>query len=243
MSAFAGFDAYGYPGDAAMDWLRKNTNLCWAGFYLAPAPSHGNASWMPHRARMVSTGWGIAPIYVGQETVGPGAHNVTAVQGAKDGANAAALMVAAGFPQGSCVYLDLENGPPFGAAERAYVQAWVQSVEETGYLPGVYCSYGFAAQLHALVPSARVWVFHVNTTNSHFVRGPNYPDMPPASSGYAAAVLWQFTQSARILCPGVGTLLVDLDTSSMADPSAPDWKPPTVENDVADLLDLEQGHA
>ena len=39
MTAFAGFDRSDYPGKAAMDWLKANTNLKWTGFYLGPARS------------------------------------------------------------------------------------------------------------------------------------------------------------------------------------------------------------
>src|SRR6266566_10150723 len=39
-----GFDTSAYPGDAVMTLLRPSFDFC--GFYLAPAPSHNNASWM-----------------------------------------------------------------------------------------------------------------------------------------------------------------------------------------------------
>jgi hypothetical protein len=34
--AFAGFDSLPYPGDDTMQWIIKNTNLSFVGFYLAP---------------------------------------------------------------------------------------------------------------------------------------------------------------------------------------------------------------
>jgi hypothetical protein len=217
MTAFAGFDTFGYPGDSAMDWLKKNTNLTWVGFYLGPAPSHPNANWMPHRERLVETGWGLAPIYVGQQTQGPGRHVVTAAQGSHDGANAVQLLMLGKFPKGSFVYLDLENGRPFTPAQKEYVHAWVGAVEKYGYGAGVYCSFTFAGDVHELVPSARIWAFHVPTTRLHNVAGKHFPDMHPAGSGYAGATMWQCAQNCKI----VGNLTVDLDTSVLRDPSAP----------------------
>ena len=32
--AFAGFDSVAYPGDDVMAWLKANTNLSFAGYYL-----------------------------------------------------------------------------------------------------------------------------------------------------------------------------------------------------------------
>src|SRR5580698_7005276 len=100
MPGFAGFDRSDYPGAAVMAWLLANTNLKWCGFYLAPAPSHPDESWMK-APDADFTGWGLAPIYLGQETTGPGAHKVNAAQGAIDGADACKLMMTAGFGPGS----------------------------------------------------------------------------------------------------------------------------------------------
>jgi hypothetical protein len=52
---YAGFDRLGYPGDATMTALWA-TDLRWCGFYLAPAPSQGNTSWMAKRAFLTGLG-------------------------------------------------------------------------------------------------------------------------------------------------------------------------------------------
>lgn len=223
MNSFAGFDRSDYPGAAAMDWLHAHTNLSWCGFYLAPAPSHQGMSWMTAPAEAFD-GWGRAAIYVGQETTGPGNRNVTAAQGAIDGAQAVYLMgvAAAPFPAGSCVYLDLENGPPMSTMQREYVTAWVDAVAAAGFLPGVYCSFLFAAQVAALRPNARIWAFHVRTVSPHHVAGTTFPNPDPATSGFAGASVWQLDDEAIIPCgvaPG-GVLTVDLNSANSADPSA-----------------------
>jgi len=223
MTGFAGFDASEYPGDHVVDWLQANTNFRWSGFYLAPAPSHRDASWMGKRTRLAAAGWGIAPIYVGQQTIGPGSRNSSGPQGTIDGADAAALATRAGFPPGTCIFLDLENGKPFPPAQKAYVVAWCAEVSRHGLAPGVYCSHSFAADVHAAAPAARIWVFKVSTTAPHPVPGPTYPDNHPGASGYAGALAWQLGQNCQIAVPPApgGHLTVDLDTASVQDPGAP----------------------
>src|SRR6185437_4900862 len=138
MAGFAGFDTAFYPGDGQMAWLKANTNLVWCSYYLAPAPSHRDTTWMGTRATLVAQGWGIAPVYLGQQTTGPGSHNVTPAQGQADGGNAADLMDADGFPAGSTVFLDLENGPPMNPAQSGYVAAWCDALAARNYQPGIY---------------------------------------------------------------------------------------------------------
>lgn len=220
MTGFAGFDRSDYPGDAAMAWLLANTNFKWAGYYLR-APSHPDQSWSGKRAALAAEGWGLAPVYVGQETMGPGSHNVTAAQGSIDGADACARMVVEGFPAGSFVYLDLENPDP--VHQSAYVAAWIDAVVAGGYGPGVYTSFLDAAQIAALRTGARIWAFHVRTVSNHHVPGATFPTPDPSTSGYAGAKVWQLDDSALISCATAssGQLLVDLNSADSADPSAP----------------------
>ena len=220
MTGYAGFDRSDYPGKAVMDWLKANTNLKWCGFYLAPAPSHGATSWMDADDADLE-GWGLAPIYVGQQVTGPGAHRVWGPQGMTDGADACRLMDQAGFDKGSVVYLDLENGPPLAPLQAAYVGAWCDAVAASGYTPGIYCSFLFAAQIHNLRPKARVWVFHVRTVSPHYVPGDVFPSPDPATSGYIGAAVWQHDDEAQIQCPVAtgGVLTVDLNSANSLDPS------------------------
>jgi len=63
-----GFDTYAYPGDDAMlAWRDDNVPYEWVGYYL-PAPCHRSDSWSGKRATLTDMGWGLAVIYVGQQT-------------------------------------------------------------------------------------------------------------------------------------------------------------------------------
>ncbi len=220
MAGYAGFDTDVYPGDAAMAWLLANTNLGWCGYYLAPAPSHDNPSWMGTRASLAAAGWGIAPVFVGQQVIAPGSLNPSAATGTADGASAAALMASEGFAAGSCVYLDLENGPPLTQAQQDYVGSWCDAVQAAGYQPGVYCSHLLAAAVSALRPACRIWVFRVDTDETHTVPSP-YPALDPGGCGYAAAHSWQLGQNCVITVANGGTMNVDLNSAVVADPGAP----------------------
>ena len=215
--AHAGFDTSGFPGTARMATIKSTTNFEWCGFYLK-APSHPDSGWMPHRADLVAQGWGLAPLYVGQQTIGPGGHDNTAARGTIDGNDAIAKLRSAGFPPNTFVFLDLENGTPFPPAQRAYVAAWAAAIETDGtFKPGIYCSHVLADAVHALVPSARLWVFKVPTTDPHHVPGPPFPSPAPSGSGFAAAHIWQLDQNGQATLGG-SSMKIDLDSALTADP-------------------------
>ena len=63
-----GFDTYAYPGDEAMRaWRDDSVPYEWVGFYL-PSPCHRSDSWSGRRQTLSDMGWGLAVIYVGQQT-------------------------------------------------------------------------------------------------------------------------------------------------------------------------------
>ncbi len=222
MPGFAGFDRSDYPGDQVMNWLRANTNLVWCAYYLGPAPSHPGTSWMTRRAALAAAGWGIAPLYVGEQITGPGSQHPSAAKGTTDGNQAASMMAQEKFPHGSFVYLDLENGPPMTQPLTDYVVAWCDAVSATAYRPGVYCSHLLALTIHNLRPECRIWCFNVQTTNPHPVPNP-FPDPNPSGCGYIGAYVWQLGQHCQIATTlgGPPTFVVDLDSALTPDPGTP----------------------
>ena len=65
-----GFDTFAYPGDDAMQaWLTADKPYSWVGYYLS-APCHSDDSWEGKRDTLANMGWGMAVIYVGQQTWG-----------------------------------------------------------------------------------------------------------------------------------------------------------------------------
>jgi hypothetical protein len=220
--AFAGFDRSGYPGDMIMTTLKNTTNLVFCGYYF-PAPSHSDPSWLGKRSFVQSLGFGIAPIYVGEQVEGPGSHHPSREKGTIDGNDAARQMESEGFAPGSCVYLDLENGPPLQPIQADYVNSWCDAVQGAGFFPGVYCSHLLAAPINAQQATARIWAVKVTTTAPHPVAGPPYPEVNPGiGSGFPAAALVQLHQNCQIRVAGLAKpLTVDLDSAAMPNPGAP----------------------
>jgi hypothetical protein len=220
--ASAGFDRSAYPGDHLMTRLRHDTNFKWCGYYLFPTPSHtSDGSWMGKRAFLQGLGWGLAPLYVGQQVVPPGSRHPSAAQGTTDGREAVALMEAEGFPEGSFVYLDLENGPPLQPKQRDYVGTWCDAVRAGKYQAGVYVSHGMAAAVIGLRPQPpRIWAIRVTTTDPHEVPGPPFPAGDPGvGSHFPQAFMWQAHQNASIDLPSGGRLKpIDLDTALSDNP-------------------------
>lgn len=65
-----GFDTGTYPGDAAMRaWRQSGAPYEWAGYYLQ-SPCHPDDGWMGKRQTILDMGYGLAVIYVGQQTWG-----------------------------------------------------------------------------------------------------------------------------------------------------------------------------
>lgn len=221
MPGFAGFDRSDYPGDPIMDWLKADTNLVWCGYYLGPAPSHGSTTWMGKRGSLSAAGWGIAPLYVGQQVTGRGSHNPSSETGQTDGQHAARLMTSEGFSTGSWVYLDLENGPPLTSPLRDYVANWCDALSSKGFQPGVYCSHLLALDIHTLRSGCRIWSFNVQTTQSHPVPNP-FPDPNPSGCGYIGAYAWQLGQNClvNVDLANLSTLDVDLSSAITPDPGS-----------------------
>jgi len=226
MAGFAGFDTSIYPGEAIMQWLKANSNLAWCGYYLGHAPSHGDASWMGQREYLMTAGWGLAPIYVGEQVAGlPGVYgsfHLSPEKGTTDGQQAAAMMASEGFASGSCVYLDLENGPPLHDEQRPYVNNWCDAVQQGGFTPGVYCSHGLAQDVHLLRPHCRIWAFKIPLHPAPVPPLSQLPNPDPSGSGFAGAFAWQLDQNRTIkVLASQASLIVDFDSAIVQDPGAP----------------------
>src|SRR5688572_12361638 len=69
-ASYLGFDTGRYPGDAAMRaWRSGDSPYSWSGYYLK-SPCHQDDGWMGKRETLESMGYGLAVLYVGQQTWG-----------------------------------------------------------------------------------------------------------------------------------------------------------------------------
>jgi hypothetical protein len=175
---------------------------------------------MGKRAALAAAGWGIAPIFVGEQTIAPGSTHPSGPKGTTDGNATAGLLAADGFVAGTTVYLDIEDGSAPPPLMKDYVRSWATAVAGQGYQTGIYCSHIQAAYFHQLVPSARIWAWKVSTTEPHPFPGTNFPTLDPAGCGYPGAFAWQLGQECQINLPGAphNMLQVDLNVAVSPDP-------------------------
>ncbi len=231
---YLGFDILAYPGDTVMQTWWFNSPLWYVGFYLAPAPNHGDTSWMTKRSYLAGVGWGFLVTYVGRQVGNVG---LSYAQGQADADNAASLATQAGFPSGTKILLDVETGGLLPADMISYIQGWVDRIDSpaTIYWAGVYCSfYQTAAQIKQAIGtvSATFWCWNVNCSPSPGCTVP-IPAPPPTDCGYSGASIWQYAQSPEpggITCSGYTSgqceqnfggdiLAVDLNTADSQNPS------------------------
>jgi hypothetical protein len=202
--SYIGIDRPAYPGTSCMRALRRTTNVRWTSFPLAPAPGHGDTTWMPHLADLLAMGWGVAPVFVGQQhpSIHGRSHVRTAEQGRQDALRAAELAARAGLPPGGTIYLRVELPGALPRPDLTYVKAWCLTLRDTPYGPGVRCSATVVPQLDPELPTdwqrrtnitlttgATLWAVHVSS-----VPDPSWPQ----------AVRSAGTRPARDTPPGRG---------------------------------------
>lgn len=229
-----GFNRLTYPGDRVMQSLKASTPLEFVGLYLAPAPNQQDTGWMSKVATLKSMGWGLIPVYVGQQLPG---HNLsstlTAAQGTADASNAVALANTAGLAAGSVIYLDVETDGTLPQDFMTYITAWIAGLDGTSFRPGIHCS---SSQTEAQISGAAArpvlfWIFHAVNQGPVTVNANTESAPDPGTSGFAGAAVWQYKQSLRNAAvtmtwtdtTGTSQTLspVDMDTSAMPDPSNP----------------------
>jgi hypothetical protein len=247
--AYLGFDRNDYPGDDALPVLRKS--FLFAGYWLSPPPGTKSNSWTGKRLAMRAQGFGFLLLYQGR-TAGQLPDTKTSIEtGETDARAAAAAARREGFPEGSVIFLDVEEGGRLLDLYHGYLRSWAQYLEKERFRPGIYCS-GIAVdegkgttiisaddiRAHIGVADVVYWVFNDGCPPSP---GCGIPANPPApsASGVKYAEVWQYVRSPRDKkiakhCTGYAgdgncytpfdmkhQWILDLDVASSANPSAP----------------------
>ena len=234
-----GFDTNIYPGDRAMQTWKAAGKYEWVGYYL-PAPCHKDASWAGKRARLAEMGWGMAVIYVGQQTWGrmPGeekrrkvtkkatgtatctADFVRGERGRLDGEDAVAKAAADGFPGGTVIFLDIERMERVPQAMRDYYKAWAARVLADGrYRVGVYVHAHNAKLVHADLKDVFAVAANAEEPTVWVASGHNFSrDKAPHEVGHAFANVWQGMLDIVESHGGV-RLPIDVNVAAVPSPS------------------------
>jgi hypothetical protein len=214
-SRFLGFDIASYPGDFTMGWLWSH-GFRITGFYLNHSRGSQDDTWLPRRAVLHGSGWGLAPIYLGWQTVDnrgnhlpPPADPQSAA--ATDSGEAIALMSKAGFDAGSTVYFDIEDGTVPAGAYQDYLLRWIAAVRTGSFVPAVYCSH--LCNQWAAGQNLPHWCFHLVSTDP----GPYDPGSLPQPVIDQGSMGVQFLQNVHLA--GLPAK-IDLDWFAVPDPSS-----------------------
>jgi hypothetical protein len=240
-SHYFGFDKNDYPGDNLLPALHRN--FSYTGYWLNDPPTEHSNSWAGKRATVKANGFGFLILYNGRldaELKGKDA----AALGRSDAAAAISAAKKEGFPAGAIVFLDQEEGGRLLPEQSAYLFAWVEAIRSSQYRAGVYCSGILVPDGAGKISTAGDIRSH-DSKLTLWVVNDACPPAPgcvvpkkPLSSEIAGAAVWQYAQSPRTefarQCgssyaadnncyapdlPHSEQTFVDLDVSSLADPS------------------------
>jgi hypothetical protein len=204
-SAYLGFDRNDYPGDENLQQLHRT--FSYAGFWLNQPPGEKINTWAGKRRVLQSSGFGFLVLFNGR--LFPALKTVANARslGKSDADSAAVSARREGFPAGTIIFLDQEEGGRMLPEQKAYIYAWVDEIAATGFRAGIYCS-GIAAQEEKNVSVITAKDIRENSAGRKIVYwvandacppspGCTFPGRAPVpdASGVDFADVWQFAQS------------------------------------------------
>jgi hypothetical protein len=206
-ASFLGFDRNDYPGDDAMKLLHKDFSF--TSYWLSNPPQAKTNSWSGKREFLHSLGYGFLPLFSGPTSGELRDEPYTLKRVAADTQAAIAAARKEGFPSGTVIFLDIEEGGRLPTTYFTYLKLWASSLADAGYRAGVYCSAIPIDEDEGLwlitsdfirdkvKPTELVyWVFNDTCPPSPGCTTP--ASLPaPATSGVAYAQVWQFVRSPR----------------------------------------------
>jgi Domain of unknown function (DUF1906) len=205
--AYLGFDRNDYPGDRNLTSLRRTFSF--TGYWLNLPPGARSNTWTGRRGAVKEAGFGFLVLFNGRLDAELRKAPDAGKLGRLDAAAAVASARREGFPDNTIIFLDQEEGGRMLPEQKAYLYAWVDGVNATGFRAGIYCS-GIAVQEgnDGTVTTAEdilqnagdrrivYWVVNDACPPSPGCMFPRAAPLP-SESGIAFAEVWQFAQSPR----------------------------------------------
>lgn len=204
---YLGFDRNDYPGEDNLKALRQT--FAFSGYWLNNPPGGNSNSWPGKRSVLQDTGFGFLVVFNGRTYAQIKAAGDPIKLGAADAATAVSSARGEGFPTGTVIFLDQEEGGRLLPEQRSYLHAWVDAVQATGFGAGVYCS-GIVAKESGGATVITAEDIRKNAGGRklmYWVSNDACPPSPgcafrkklliPAASGIPFADVWQFAQSPR----------------------------------------------
>jgi hypothetical protein len=242
--AFLGFDRNEYPGDEAMQGLRRDFSF--TGYWLNTPPGATRTTWTGKRGLVQSLGYGFLVLFQGKLSSELQASSDPARLGTEDALAAIQAAKDEGFPKGTIIFLGHEEGGRLVPIQRVYLHAWLDQMKRSPYRAGVYCS-GIPVREPSgeSITTADDIKRNAGKRRVYFwVSNDACPPSPgcftalrplPQESGIPFALVWQFAQSPKraqisASCSGAyrtdgncyppeSDVFVDINSSASSDPS------------------------
>ncbi len=223
------------------------------GYWLTNPPGETTNTWAGKRAVLRAQGWGFLVLANGRLDAeilkAQKAGTSPAALGKRDAADAVAAAKREGFPAGTILFLDQEEGGRLLDEQAAYLLAWTEAVAGSGFRAGVYAS-GQRVQ-----DDPGVWIDTIEDVRARVKKGGLHDvaifdaldQCPPApgctlnAKPLSAApdlnlTAWQYSQSPRrpeitkscaatyasdgnCYAPGFPGVFLDMDVANSPDPS------------------------
>jgi hypothetical protein len=243
-AVYLGFDRNDYPGDDNLSVLRKH--FAFSGYWINSPPGATSNSWAGKRQKLQAAGFGFLLVFNGRTDAQIKAGDPSAL-GRSDAASATAAAQKEGFPAGSVIFLDQEEGGRLLPEQKGYLYAWIDGVNSANFRAGVYCS-GIPFREGGGTNVVTAQDIRENAgarTILYWIANDACPPSPgcafhartlaPSNSGIDFAYVWQFAQSPKRndvgrncrknynpdgnCYPPNTKVYVDLDTANSPDPS------------------------
>lgn len=225
--------------------LRKT--FAFSGYWLNAPPGESATTWTGKREILRANGFGFLVLFNGR--LDKELKNGHASQiGANDADAAVKAAQAEGFPRGTIIFLDQEEGGRMLPEQRAYLNAWMDGVNAAGHRAGIYCSGMPDRTDSGIVTANDIRQNSGGREVAFFVYNDACPPSPgcifsakkiaSAQGGIPFANVWQIAQSPRrknitARCRGTYApdgncyppgfapqrIFVDVDVAATADPS------------------------
>lgn len=240
---YLGFDRNDYPGDSNLKALHQT--FSYAGYWLNNPPGAKSNSWVGHRVAVESAGFGFLVLFNGRLYNELKSVAKASSLGRSDGQAAVSAARREGFPRGTIIFLDEEQGGRMLPEQKAYIYAWADGVAAGGFRVGIYCSGMVATDGSGVVTAEDIRQGAGSRSIVYWVSNDACPPAPgcaipkaapnPVQSGVLFAEVWQFAQSPRrkdvaahctnynrdgnCYPPGAPGTYVDLNAATSPDPS------------------------
>jgi hypothetical protein len=250
-AGFDGFDRNEYPGDATM--AAMHGTFAFTGYWLTNPPGDATNSWTGKRTKLRAQGWGFLVLANGRldaEILKSQKKGTSAAALARaDAATAVAAAKAEGFPSGTTIFLDQEEGGRMLDEQAAYLLAWTEAVAASAYRPGLYASgqpvddgggktITTIDDVRERVAQGHLHAIAMFDANDACPPAPGctLAAKPMRASGEPNLAAWQYAQSPRrteitkacgktyaadgnCYAAGFGSVFLDMDVAASADPS------------------------